>query len=623
MKTKSTFWLLLITLLAAGGYYLAKKKLPTTEETAERQKRVLDFKAADVTRVEIKGADRDFLFERREGKWFFARPLQVRADAGEIEGILSGLEYLESRRRITERAYTEAKLTLSDYGLEKPRASVIFRTPRAENTLFLGNEARQGDALYVQVKGDKAVHLVDKFLATRLEKKVEDYRERNLFDFSAEKIALLSLRAGDKHIEISRTNQLWRIVQPLSARADRGKVEDFLRQLAALRAESFLSEDPAASREYGLEEPSEEVSVRLEKEEAIHTLVFGSKLKTDDKKVAARVKGQNSIVAVAASFAAETARSLNDFRDRGLASFAAGAAREIEVRHRGATLRLHKEGNDWQILQPEKVAADSELVEKLLTRLSGIQIKEYAADVLTDLDKFGLKTPFARVTIRAQAADPAATTAGTNATPAAVAPPILDLEIGKTESAKKLTYVKRADESSIYAVDAADIAALPKGALDVRSRVLFEIKKDAIQAVALKKGRSAVEIEKTPEGKWKLGEGASGVLNETAWQRLLNRLQRFEVSKIQGVALNTSAKQQGFDPPAATLSVTGEFDGKKATQEIVIGRESGNVYAIVWKNQLLMAEISREDFQILTADLLTKPSPAPPRAANPPGATTR
>lgn len=623
MKTKSTFWLLLITLLVAGGYYFAKRKLPTTEETAERQKRVLDFKAADVTRMEIKGADRDFLFERREGKWFFARPLQVRADAGEIEGILSGLEFLESRRRISERAYTEAKLTLSDYGLEKPRASVLFRTPRAESTLFLGNEARQGDALYVQVKGEKAVHLVDKFLATRLEKKIEDYRERNLFDFRAEKIALLNLRAGDKHIEISRTNQLWRIVQPLSARADRDKVEDFLRRLAALRADDFLSEDPAASREYGLEEPAEEISVRLEKEEAVHTLVFGSKLKTDDKKIAARVKGQNSIVAVAAAFAAEAARALNDFRDRNLAPFASGDAREIEMRHRGATLLLQKPQNDWQIVQPEKLAADSELVEKLLTRLSGMQIKEFAADVLTDLDKFGLKTPSARVTIRARVADSAAANAGTNAPPAAVAPPILDLEIGKTDSGKKLTYVKRADESSIYAVDAADAAALPKGAFELRSRVLFAIAKDAIQAVSVKKGRSAVGVAKTPEGKWKLDESASGVLNETAWQRLLNRLQRFEVSKIQGVALNTYAKQRGFDPPAATISVTGEFDGKKGVQEIVVGREAGGVHAIVWKNQLLIAEITREDFQTLTAELLVKPPSAPSRAASPSHAPPR
>ncbi|MCC7519587.1 MAG: DUF4340 domain-containing protein [Verrucomicrobiae bacterium] len=603
MKPRNTLWLLLLTALVVGGYFLAKKKLPTTEETAERRKRVLDFKAADVTRLEIKGADRDFLFERKDGKWFFARPLQVRAASAEMDGILSGLEYLESRRRIRERDYAEAKLALADYGLEKPRASVIVRTPKGESTLLLGNEARQGDALYVQVKGDKDVHLVDKYLATRLEKKLEDYRERALFDFAADEVQRLELRGGGKLIEMARTNQLWRIVQPLNARADRGKMDEFLRELTSLRAEDFLSEDPAASREFGLEEPSQEVSVRLEKQDALPTLLLGAKLKADEKKIAARVKGQNSIVAVAAAFAAAAGRPLNDLRDRDVAAFSADAVREIEVRHRASVLLLQKTNDQWRIVQPDKVAADASLVESLLTRLSGMQVKEFAADVITDLDKYGLKAPLAQVTLRDRARDSAA---GTNA-------PLLDLAIGKAEAAKKLVYVKRADESSIYAVDAAEAAALPKDPLDLRSRVLFEIKKEAIQSVIVKKGKSALTIEKAPEGAWKLGEGAVGVLAETPWQRLLNRLQHFEVAKIEGTAIKSLTTLQGFDPPAATVLVTGEFEGKTTTQELVVGRAIGATHAIVWKNQFLLAEITKDDYQTLTADFLAKaPSANPP-----------
>jgi hypothetical protein len=614
MKTKSTLWLLLLTALVVGGYFLAKKKLPTTDEAAERQKRVLDFKAADVTRLEIKGADRDFVFERKEGKWSFSRPLQVRASSGEMDGILSGLEYLESRRRLGERAIAEAKLTLADYGLEKPRASVTVRTPRGESTLFLGNEARQGDALYVQFKGSKDVHLVDKYLATRLEKKLEDYRERGLFDFTADAVQRLELRGGGKLVELARTNQDWRIVQPLSVRADRNKVDEFLRQVASLRADDFLSEDPASSRDFGLDEPSAEISVRLQKQEALHTLALGAKLKGDEKKVAARVKGQNSIVSVAASFAADAARPLNDLRDRDVSGFRAADVREIEVRNRAATLLLQKTNDQWRIVQPEKVAADPDLVEKLLARLSGMQVKEFSADVLTDLDKYGLKAPLGQVVLRERAAEPKAAAAGTNAAPAA-ATALLDLAIGKADAARKLAYVKRADESSIYAVDAAD-AALPKGALELRSRVLFETKKEAIRSVSVRKGKTTVVVEKGQDGKWKLGEGTSGALAETPWQRLLNRLQRFEVSRIEGTALNDLAKQQGFDPPAATVSVAGEFDGKAATQELVVGREAGGVHAVVWKNQFMLAEITREDYQALTADLVGKAPPAAPPAAS-------
>ncbi len=614
MKIKNTLTLLLLTALVAGGYFLAKKKLPTTDQAAEQQKRVLDFKAADVTRLELKGADRDFVFERKEGKWSFSRPLQVRASSGEMDGILGGIEFLESRRRLSERAISDARLTLADYGLEKPRASVTLRTSKSESTLFLGNEARQGDALYVQVKGSKDVHLVDKYLATRLEKKLEDYRERSLFEFAGDHVLRIELRAAGKLVELARTNQNWRIIQPLNARADRAKVDEFLRQLVSLRAGDFLSEDPAASREYGLEEPSQEISVRIEKQEAVNTLVLGARLKTDDKKFAARVKGQSSIVSVPSAFAADAGRPLNDLRDRDVAPFSVADVREIEVHSRAATLLLQKTNDQWRIIQPEKVPADNELVDKLLSRLSGMQVKEFAADVLTDLDKYGLKAPMGQVVLRDRVVETKASApVGTNASSAAtgaVATVLFDLAVGKADVAKRLAYVKRADESSIYAVEVADAAALPKSALELRSRVLFEIKKDAIKSVTVKKGKFTLVVEKTPEDKWRLGEGALGVLNETPWQRLLNRLQRFEVARIEGIALNEIAKQQGFDPPSATLIVTGEIEGKTVTHELLIGREASGTHRVIWKNQLLLAEITRDDFQALAADLLTKPSPA-------------
>ena len=612
MNIKSTITLLLLTALVAGGYFLAKKKLPTTDQVSEQMRRVLDFKAVDVTRLEIKGADRDFVFDRKQGKWSFSRPLQVRAASGEMDGILSGLEFLESRRRLSERAISDAKLTLADYGLEKPRASVTLRTPKSESTLFLGNEARQGDALYVQVKGSKEVHLVDKYLATRIEKKIEDYRERSLFEFTGDQVQRIELRAAGKLVELARTNQNWRIVQPLNARADRNRVDEFLRQLASLRAEDFLSEDPAASREYGIEEPSQEISVRIEKQDAVNTLTLGTKLKSDDKKLAARVKGQNSIVSVPSAFAADAARPLNEIRDRDVAPFAAADIREIEVRNRAATLLLQKTNDQWRIIQPEKMAADNELVDKLLARLSGMQVKEFSADVLTDLDKYGLKAPLGQVVLRDRTSEPKVPAlAETNAPPSvasAAAIVLLDLAVGKADPVKKLAYMKRADESSIYAVDVADAAALPKSALELRSRVLFEIKKDAIKSVTVKKGKSTLVMEKTKEGKWRVGEGASGVLNETPWQRLLNRFQRFEVVRIEGVALNETAKQQGFDPPAAILMLTSEVEGKTVTQELVVAREVGGTNSLIWKNQLLLTQITRDDFLILTADFLTKPS---------------
>lgn len=599
MKLKNTLWLLIFTLLLAGGYFFAKKWMPATKEIQEKQRHLIDIKAGDVTEVGIKGIDRDFLFERKDQQWKLTKPLQVRANALEIEGILSNLEFLERRRTLSNKDIAEAKLSSSDYGLDKPRMVAYFKTKDKTISIQIGNEAKQGDNLYVQLLGDSNIYLVDKNLANRLGKKLEDYREKSLFDFSESQVCHLELKNGNKLLEFSKTNHLWRIVQPLSARADSMKVDELLKQTTSLRADDFLSEEPTASKEYGLEVPLQEVRLTLEKQDAVNVLLLGPKLKSDDKKmekapekIAAKIKGQNSIVSIPSAYSSQVGKSLNDFRDHQVSRHDNNNITEIELKNRQLVIAVQKQGNTWKITQPEKMDADRDLVERFLAQLNSIQIKEFVADVVTDLDKFGLKSPHSTVVLRGQPSN------GTNTNLTVY----LDLAIGKDDSAKKLVYAKVADESSVYGLDLADVSDFPKSALDLRSRVLFEIKKDRLKSCTQKKGKTSVTLDRV-DGKWKLAENTQGILDETAWQKFLNRLERFDVEKIMGTALNATIKQYGLESPVATWTVTYEIDGKPMTEEVLVGREiPQKKYYILWKNQLLLCEISKEAYQMFLSD---------------------
>jgi hypothetical protein len=606
MQTRTTLFLLVLAILVAGGFYIAKKRVPSSDELADQRKRVVDIKASEVVGIGVKGADRDFLFEKEKGKWNFKKPLQVRANGNELEGVLSSMEYMERRRTLTPSEIAEAKLSLKDYGLEKPRISVSFRTRSKTVTLNVGSETRQGDGVYVQVAGDRNVSLVGKDFATRVDKKLEDYRERSLFDFIVADVQQCQIKNGPKLLEICSTNAQWRIIQPLSARADTGKVDNFLQKTSGLKAEDFLSENPTDSKEYGLEEPSQEVSVRLNKQDAIYTLLIGSKLKNDDKKVAAKVKGQNSIVSINASYGDEAAKPLNEFRDHRLCPFTSTDVAEIELRNRQVATVIQKDGDAWKIAAPDKVAAESELVQKFFSKLDSLQIKDFTTDVVTDLDKFGLKpAPFTVVLKGKAAGEPGST----NAAPASV---LLDLEIGKTDSVKKLTYAKLANESSVYAVDAAELADLPKGVLDLRTLVLFSITKDTIKSCSQKKGKGTVTIDATADKKWKLGENTQGILDDTPWLKFVNSLSLFRVDKIVGTALNSMTRPYGFENPVATVTVQYEKDGKPATTELLIGKTPEKKYYVLWKDQLLVVEISPDLYQTLVADWIVKPAPPAP-----------
>ena len=58
----------------------------------------------------------------------------------------------------------------------------------------------------------------------------------------------------------------------------------------------------------------------------------------------------------------------------------------------------------WKITTPFAVSADEATVQQLLGRLRGLSVRQFAADVATDLDKYGLAAPMATVTLRSQGA---------------------------------------------------------------------------------------------------------------------------------------------------------------------------------------------------------------------------
>jgi len=602
MKFKSTLILLLATLLAGGGlYYLIKvKKVPTSDEVTQREHRVLTLKAGDITGLEIQGVDRNFAFERKDGKWFLKRPLQVAANASEIEGVLSTLEFMEARRILTSADLREAKRSLSDYGLEKPRLVAHLATRNGEIVLHIGNEARQGDALYIQVAGNPAVFLVSKDLATRLDKKLDDYRERTLFDFTEAQVSRLEIRNGSKLVEFNKTNSVWRITQPLTSQAESSKVSDLLQQTTALRAIDFLSDDPTAAKEYGLEDATQEISMRLERNDAPYGLVIGNKLKTDDKKVAARVKGQNSIISIPSSFVAEMTSPLSDFRDHALAQFNPSEVNSVEVRTRQVSFTVQRSDDGWKIVEPEKIDADGEMVEQFLTKLNSVRIKEFVADVATDADKLGLKPAISGIVLKGKSLSSVASTNEVT---------FLDLSLGKDDPARKLTFAQIAGESSIYGLDSAEVAELPHNTMDLRSRVLFQIKKEALISIQEKHVKNTVTLEKDASGAWKVTEQPQAVPDPTATEMVVNQMERFAVQKIIGTALNPMVKQYGLENPFLTLLVTHQVDDNPVTEEILVGHENAQKkYFVLWKNQLLICEISPEQHQSLMRDLVkTKP----------------
>ncbi|MBI5396033.1 MAG: DUF4340 domain-containing protein [Verrucomicrobia bacterium] len=661
MKPKTTLILLGITAAVFAFIWFQERHWETTDQKAGRAKRVFDLKSGDVTNLVMQVATTNYtgriVLAKEKDKWWMREPLAVRASGSEANRITSGLESLDRQDAITPQQLKEKGGKLSDYGLDKPQVEFTFLQKNQPTTIKLGKPAPVGNSVYIQVSGNKDILVVGKELLTDLDRKLDDLRERTLVEFNTYQATRLEVTQGKKTIEMVKaakpgaTDKVWQLAQPIKARADQSKVDGLASKLNDLKAETFVTEKPADLKTYDLDQPQLEVTLYTSEQEGAITVQFGGALKDDAAKVYCKRKGVDSIYAVKGDILKDFTLQVNDLRDKKLADFAGDDAREIAISFANQTLRLAKDKEDWKLTEPEATKADNSEVGNLLTNLTGLEVKEFVADVVTDPAKYGLDRPYYTVIVKKEAPAepaPAASTgsstnapaasagakvaASTNAPAATASAPaapklvtLIELQFGKEDKDKKLVYVKRADEPYVYAVESDGFGKLPKTALTLRNRTLIATEKSKVTKLVSIAGAAKVAVEKKDD-KWKLAAGVQGVLDTNALDDVLWTVTGLNAEKFVSAAAADQA-QYGVDKPARVLNFEVSDAGTNKTFELSLGKETADKgrYGLL-RGQPQIFELSASTTSSLTKDLLKRPETnvppakvtAPAPAAKPP-----
>ncbi|MCX6911034.1 MAG: DUF4340 domain-containing protein, partial [Verrucomicrobia bacterium] len=496
-----------------------------------------------------------------------------------------------------------------------------------------------GSTVYIQLAGKDDILMVDKSLLTKLDRKVDELRDKTVAEFSTLQANRLEIVQGKKSIEVvkaskpgapaaSAADKVWRIAQPLVARADQGKVDGVLDKLHGLQAESFASDKAADLTTYGLDQPQLELTVYTTEHEGAITVQFGGAMKDDATKVYCKRKGSDTVLTVRSDTLKDFNVPINDLRDKKLTDFNSDDARQVAISFASQSIRLAKEKDDWKLTEPETIPAENNEVSNLLTSLTGLEVKEFVADVVADLAKYGLDRPYYTVTVKKDAppppapATPAATS--TNAPAAAVATnvvaaaagkaaaakpemvTVIELQFGKEDKEKKLIYVKRADEPYIYAVDGETFGKLPKTALALRNRTLIATEKSKVTKLSRQHDATAIAIEKKDD-KWKLAPGVQGVLDTNVVDDVLWAVTGLNAEKFVSVSAADKAKL-GLDKPAWTLNFDVNEGGTNKTFGLLLGSETADKgrYGLL-TGQPAIFELSASTTGSLTKDLLKRP----------------
>ena len=207
-----------------------------------RNKSILDITSNQVDSLEITGPTETIRLQKDQNQWSLVSPITARADTGVADGVVGRLTTGQMASVEVESADN-----LKPYGLEQPRLSITVGLGDSAATLLIGETTSTGNA-YARDASRGLVFTIDGSIATELEQGVDEYRQRNLFDFRPFNASTLELDHLGEQWTFERTettaeeeSEAWRRTSPDIGEVAISAMEDLLAKLSNLRADSFVS----------------------------------------------------------------------------------------------------------------------------------------------------------------------------------------------------------------------------------------------------------------------------------------------------------------------------------------------------------------------------------------------
>lgn len=561
------------------------------------------LKPAAVTSIQVLRPKGQLLIraERTNGLWQLAEPAPYPAQAASVESLLAALE------RLAPAAFISAQERQNRPGLDEeegfapaPQATILIQQGDARETvgpLDVGARTAPGDQLYVQVAGVAGVYVVDAGLLRELPRTKDDWRDTTLIDLNGLLFDRVVVTNGTRVLELQQeaANHLWRIINPPSgARADAGRIRDLLQQLQTLRASQFLPDDPKPDLEALGLQPPELALALMRGTNPVVLLQFGKSPTNSPALVYARRLGRNTILTVPTNALAGWHDPVNAFRAPHLVELPESVA-TIEVQGPDNYSVQRQGTNGWRVLPPNW-PADAGAVGNLLNLLSTLPILEFIDAVTApEWAKYGLAVPARRFILRTAAGAPGASNAA-----------IVEVDVGTNKEDR--VFVRRADESSVYAVRRADLERWPTAAFQLRERHIWNFKDDDVARVTVRRAGKVRQLIHTGKGlpAWALAPGVEGTIEPMAVGQTVRDLGQLTAANWVAHGEQSRARY-GFaeDGPHISLELA---NGDKPALELGGPSPSNSLYgAVSLEGELWVFEFPAWLSERIQAFLFTSP----------------
>jgi hypothetical protein len=401
------------------------------------------------------------------------------------------------------------------------------------------------------------------FVESKREPSSEAEAKPKVFDgVEADKIEeiTIAVKDGDR-TTLTKTGSDWQIVAPVKTAADQTEASGLATNLSTLETQHVVEENPEDLKQFGLAEPRAEISFRLAGTKEPKQLLIGNKTATGGD-VYAKVGPEKRVLLVPGYLESTFVRTTFDLRDKSALKFDRDKADQITIAAGGKTVRVKKDGGEWLLAEPVAARADFGVIEGLLGRLSGAQMKAIvsAEPSEAELKKYGLAAP--AVTVRT----------GAGSSQAALA-------VG-SDAGDGNVYARDLSRPQVFTLESSLADELKKGAADFRKKDVFEFRPFNAKRLEIVRDGQTVVFErvenKDPKApstdKWVQSAPGKKDMDMAKMDAMLSAFANLRAESFADAAAGT-----GLETPA--LTIVARYDDGKKEERVTFGVRGDNVHA--------------------------------------------
>lgn len=353
----------------------------------------------------------------------------------------------------------------------------------------------------------------------------------------------------------------WKITKPQPYRADQTVVSGVLSSLSSLNSERLVEDKATDLKPYGLAQPALQLDI-TEKDNRTQKLLIGDDTPTGGATYA-MLAGDPRVFTMASYAKTSVDKNLNDLRDKRLLTVNADKISRIELIRKNQDIEFGRNKDDWQILKPKPLRAESVQVGELVTKLTNARMDLSGSDkeLTESASAFARATPVATVKVTDES--------GTQ-----------ELQVRKN---KDTYYAKSSVVEGTYKVDSTVGQAVDKGLDDFRNKKLFDFGFNEPSKVEMHNGPKAYFLTKGGADWWSNGKK----MDARSVEDFISKLRDLTAGKFV---------ESGFANPAMDITVTSD-DGKRV--EKVYIAKSGDSYIARRENEPTLYQLDSSSVDAL------------------------